>query len=247
MTMTALADELVDWLRTLGNDADSQANARYLQAFPGGYAEGDVFVGVHVPDVRTLARDGRSVQLDDIDALLQPEIHEARLLGAILAVDVYKSAKTPVETRDKIIALMLTRVEYLDNWDLVDTVAPYTPGPWLLDRSQGEQDAVLDDLTASPLLWRRRFAMVSTLAMIRAGEMPQAFRLAETLIDDRHDLMHTAVGWMLREAGQRDRAALDAFLERHAATMPRTALRYPLEKHDADARRDFMGRRAAAR
>ncbi|CAM3092874.1 hypothetical protein GCM10009763_17310 [Dermacoccus profundi] len=106
---------------------------------------------------------------------------------------------------------------------------------------------MLDDLTASPLLWRRRFAMVSTLAMIRAGEMPQAFRLAETLIDDRHDLMHTAVGWMLREAGQRDRAALDAFLERHAATMPRTALRYPLEKHDADARRDFMGRRAAAR
>lgn len=153
-----------------------------------------MFVGVHVPDVRTLARDGRSVQLDDIDALLQPEIHEARLLGAILAVDVDKSAKTPVETRDKIIALVLTRVEYLDNWDLVDTVAPYTPGPWLLDRSQGEQDAVLDDLTASPLLWRRRFAMVSTLAMIRAGEMPQAFRLAETLIDDRHDLMHTAVG-----------------------------------------------------
>lgn len=109
-------------------------------------------------------------------------------------MDVYKSAKTPVETRDKIIALVLTRVEYLDNWDLVDTVAPYTPGPWLLDRSQGEQDAVLDDLTASPLLWRRRFAMVSTLAMVRAGEMPQAFRLAETLIDDRHDLMHTAVG-----------------------------------------------------
>ena len=102
-------------------------------------------------------------------APLQPEIHEARLLGAILAVDVYKSAKTPVETRDKIIALVLTRVEYLDNWDLVDTVAPYTPGPWLLDRSQGEQDAVLDDLTASPLLWRRRFAMVSTLAMVRAA------------------------------------------------------------------------------
>lgn len=243
--MTALADELVERLRSLGDSDDAVAKARYLQAFPGGYAEGDEFVGVRVPQVRALARDvRRSVELDDLDALLQHSIHEARLLGAVLVVELYKPAKTPPEKRDKVIELVLARIENLDNWDLVDTVAPHTLGRWLLDKAEAEQDRVLDDLAASPSLWRRRFAMVTTLGMIRAGELRQTFRLAELLVDDEHDLMHKAVGWMLREAGLRDREMLDAFLERHSTAMPRTALRSALEKHDAASRQDFMARRS---
>lgn len=243
--MTALVDECVELLRSLGNADDAQAKARYLQAFPGGYGEGDEFVGVRVPQVRALARDiRRAATPADLDALVCHPIHEARLLGAITLVGIYESAKTAAETRDELIDLLLRRAEYLDNWDLVDSVAPYTLGPWLLGQPRADQDALLDDLAASAVVWRRRLAMVSTLGMIRAGELTQTFRLAAALVDDAHDLMHKAVGWMLREAGLRDRTALDAFLDHHAATMPRTALRTALEKHEPEQRRAFLGRRA---
>lgn len=242
--MTALADEYVERLRGLGNADEAAAKARYLQAFPGGYGEGDEFVGVRVPQVRALARDIRRLAaVADVEALLCHPIHEARLLGAITLVGIYGSAKTSEESRQELIDVLLRRADHLDNWDLVDSVAPYTLGPWLVNRPRRQQDSTLDELAASPVVWRRRLAMVATLGMIREGELAQTFRLAAILIDDSHDLIHKAVGWMLREAGLRDRAALDAFLDRHAATMSRTALRAALEKHEPERRRAFLGRR----
>lgn len=240
--MTSLARDLIAQLVAAGNADDAVAKAQYLQAHDGGYGAGDEFVGVRVPQVRAIAKTVKGrITLDDVDALLDSSIHEARLLAAIAMVEMYKPKRAPIELRDKIVELLLRRVERFNNWDLIDTVAPHTLGVWLLEQPQQRQNEIVDELAASEVLWRRRLAMISTQGMMRGGDLRQVIRLAHKLIDDREDLMHKAVGWMLREAGQYDRAVLYAFLDEHAATMPRTALRYALEKHSPDVRAHYMG------
>ncbi|MEL4504313.1 DNA alkylation repair protein [Luteococcus sp. H91] len=237
--------ELVTMVLAAGNPDDAPAKAAYLKAIPGGYAEGDVVIGVRVPQLRQIAKawlreSPRSPSLTVIEALLFHEVHEVRLLAAILLSDLCKAKRTSPAVRQRCVDLVLAHAECLDNWDLVDTVAPYVTGPWLASLSPGQQRAQLLPLIRDPLLWRRRIAMVSMLAVIRAGDVDLPLWVAEQLLDDEHDLIHKAVGWMLREVGAVDRAALDVFLNRHAATMPRTALRYALEKHDPADRARFM-------
>lgn len=243
--MTSAAERLVALLEAHGDPTDASAKAAYLKAEPGGYGEGDTFVGVRVPQVRAIARDAkREVALEDIEALLQSPIHEARLLAAILLVELYKPKRTSAQQRERIVRIVLEHAERFNNWDLVDTVAPATLGAWLYEQPTAEQDTILDALAASPVLWRRRMAMVCTLGLMRAGDLRQVIRLAHKLIDDPEDLMHKAVGWMLREAGARDRPVVDEFLNAHAATMPRTALRYALEKYDKAQRAHYLALRA---
>lgn len=235
---TDLPTQLIETLTRTGNEMDAHAKAKYLQAVPGGYGEGDQFVGVRVPAIRSLAREVKNqATLEDVAALLDHDIHEVRLLGAILLVELYKPARAD---KDEVIRLLLAKADCLNNWDLVDTVVPYTLGPWLLAQPVKRATAILDELAHSPILWRRRMAMVSTLGQIRLGHHDQAIRLATTFRTDPHHLMHKAVGWMLREVGTKDRARLDAFLDHYAATLPRTTLRYALEKHDDAARTYYL-------
>ena len=235
--------EMVEAVVRAGVPQDAVAKARFFGAVPGGYAEGDVVLGVRVPVLRALARDRRrQVGLVEVEELLEDDVHEVRLLGAILLVELYKLGDDT--RRAEVVDVVLRRAERLDNWDLVDTVAPFTLGPFLRDRPR--ERSVLDRLAASESLWRRRLAIVGTFGLIRAGEFDDTLRLAAKLLDDPHHLIHKATGWMLREVGARDRPALDGFLDRHAAEMPLVMLRYALEKHTPDERRNYLLVRSAS-
>ncbi|MBJ6761497.1 DNA alkylation repair protein [Myxococcaceae bacterium JPH2] len=209
---------------------------RFFQCAPGGYGEGDRFIGVQVPPQRKLARTFRALPPEAISELLQDGIHEHRFTGFLILVGRFASGDTA--TRAHSFALCRTHLAGLNNWDLVDTVAPGLLGPHLLDNPTLKP--WLDTLARSPVLWERRIAIISTLAFIRADAFEDTLRLAERLLHDKHDLMHKAVGWMLREVGNRDLKQEEAFLDRHAHEMPRTMLRYAIEKFPADRRQHFM-------
>ncbi len=221
-------------------DPDRAAtSAWFLQMAPGGYGEGGQTLGVRVPQVRRVVREHRrTAGVDDVVDLWGSDWHEVRLAGCVLAGELALRGDDAVRTA--LVAALLANTDRIDNWDLVDTVAPAVLGDWLVGRSDR---SVLDTLAGSSLIWERRIAMVATLGLIRVGEHADALRLAEALLDDPHHLVHKASGWMLREVGLRDRPALDAFLDRHHQEMPRTMLRYAIEKHDPDEREHYLGRR----
>ncbi len=208
------------------------AKARILQRFfktgPGQYGEGDVFLGLTVPEQREIAGRYRHLPLTDLKKLLLSPIHEFRLIALLILVKKYQSAKTD-EEKDVLARFYLSQTRRINNWDLVDLSAPQIAGEYFFrhHKKQAERDA----MAASSNLWARRIAMLSTFYSIRQGQAGPAFRLAKQLLADKHDLMHKAAGWMLREAGKRaDRQALLGFLDRYGAKMPRTALRYAIER-----------------
>ena len=207
----------------------------FFKTGPGQYAEGDQFLGVKVPDTRRIARTGDSLAEPDIITLLRSPIHEERLLALLVLVRRYQREET---ARPAVVAIFLRETKFVNNWDLVDSSAPYLLGPWLLDRDR----SILLRLAASPSLWERRIAILATFAFIRAGDYDWTLRLAASLLRDEHDLIHKAVGWMLRETGQRDETTLRAFLDQHAPAMPRTMLRYAIEKFPAPDRARYLAR-----
>ena len=202
------------------------ASAWFLQMAPGGYGEGGMTLGVRVPQIRRVVREHRrAAEPDDVVALWAADWHEVRLAGCVLACELARRGDAEMKT--VLAQALLDHTDRIDNWDLVDTVAPAVLGQWLLTVTDPTDRArLLDSLAASASLWERRIAMVATLALIRAGEYADTLRLAEALLADPHPLIHKATGWMLREVGQRDRPALDAFLDDHHAVMPRSMLRY---------------------
>lgn len=228
------ADELLARLQALGDPEHARFVAGYFRTGPGEYGEGDRFLGIRVPVLRKLARECRGTPLDEAAALLRSPWHEARLLALLLLVDAY--AQGDAQTREAVYALYLANTRYVDNWDLVDSSAPQIVGAHLVEGDRG----VLERLARSGSLWERRIAMLATQHFIRSGDFGTALRIAEMLVDDRHDLIHKAVGWMLREIGDRDRAAEEAFLRRHHRTMPRTMLRYAIEKFPPDLRQSYL-------
>lgn len=212
--------------------------AAFLQKFfrtgPGQYAEGDVFIGVKVPDVRRLLREYRRLTTEDLLPLLESPLHEERLFALLALVRGFEKG-TAVE-REGIYSLYLATTDRINNWDLVDCSAPQIVGGWLLERER----SVLYDLVRSGSLWERRIAVMATFAFIRAGQFDDTLRLAEMLLADREDLIHKASGWMLREAGKRDQTALEGFLRKHGRIMPRTMLRYAIEKLPEDTRKTYL-------
>jgi 3-methyladenine DNA glycosylase AlkD len=197
----------------------------FFRTGPGEYGEGDVFLGVRVPMIRGLLREIReSATVHHADRLLASPYHEARLLGLLLLVELFRRGEEAA--RRDIYRLYLARTDRINNWDLVDLSAEHIVGAWLADRSRRP----LDRLARSRSLWERRIAVLATFHFIKRGEFGDTLRLAERLLGDPHDLMHKAAGWMLREAGKRDPAVLRSFLARHAARMPRTMLRYAIER-----------------
>ena len=224
-------------LRALRAEADPSRVAvlqRFFRTQPGEYAEGDRFIGVTVPSIRRLARRFREAPLDEVDALLHSPVHEARLLALLLMVQSFRAGDQ--RRRREIYTLYLSRTHFINNWDLVDSSAPQIVGAWLADRSP----APLRRLARSQSLWERRIAIVATHHFIRQGDLETTFAVADILLEDTHDLIHKAVGWMLREAGKRDALAERCFLASRHMRMPRTMLRYAIEKFPERERRSYL-------
>jgi len=209
-----------------------------LQSFfktgAGQYGEGDVFVGVRVPAMRGVCRDCRGAGLDAITTLLRSRVHEERLLALLLLVDMFTRGDETV--RREVYGFYLSHTAFINNWDLVDSSAAPIVGAWLYERSR----APLRRLAKSALLWERRIAIVATHYFIRRGDLDETFRIADLLLDETHDLIHKAVGWMLREAGNHDGAAERRFLNTRVDRMPRTMLRYAIEKFPPDERKKYL-------
>lgn len=199
---------------------------RYFQAFDGGYAQGDRFLGVRVPACRKVARNFRTLPLDGITALLRSAYHEERLVGLLIMVDQYEKADR--DGRLRLVQHYIENRAGVNNWDLVDSSADKLLGRLVLEG--GAPDSIIEELAASEGLWDNRMAMISTFAFIRAGRFELPLRIAAMLLHHQADLIHKAVGWMLREIGSRDPQVEASFLEAHAGEMPRTMLRYAVEK-----------------
>jgi 3-methyladenine DNA glycosylase AlkD len=228
------ASEIEARLHEIGDPEHARFVAGYFRTGPGEYGEGDRFLGIRIPALRTLVREYRGVSIDQLAELLRSPWHEARLLALLLLADAYKRADA--EGREAIYRLYLASTRYINNWDLVDSSAPQVVGAHLEEGDRG----VLEELARSESLWERRIAILATQHFIRRGDFATTLRIAEVLVDDRHDLIHKAVGWMLREVGNRDRAAEEAFLRRHQRTMPRTMLRYAIERFPPDLRQRYL-------
>jgi 3-methyladenine DNA glycosylase AlkD len=242
--MTTDPRALQKQVRALANPADARFLQRFFKTGPGEYGEGDRFLGIRVPVTRRLVREYQGPAIPAARQLIKSPFHEERLLAVLLLVRAYDRA-TPT-TQVEIYRLYLSNAPYINNWDIVDSSAPHIVGRHLLKRDR----RVLNRLARSRNLWERRIAVLATQSFIRAGEFTPTLHLAERLLDDRHDLMHKAIGWMLREVGDRDRSALEEFLGRYAESMPRTMLRYAIEKLPPRVRRRYMkprGRQAIAR
>jgi 3-methyladenine DNA glycosylase AlkD len=227
-------DDLRAELRRLASPADAVHLQRFFKTGPGEYGEGDRFLGLRVPALRALVRPFRHLALANVVELLRSEWHEERLMALLLLVEQYRRGDSA--RRAEIFETYLANTRWINNWDVVDSSAEHIVGAALVDGDR----SLLDRLAASPDLWERRIAVLATFHFIKRGEYRPTLRLAERLLGDRHDLIHKAVGWMLREVGERDREAEEAFLRRHQAAMPRTMLRYAIEKFDPPLRQWYL-------
>jgi 3-methyladenine DNA glycosylase AlkD len=223
-------------LQEVGDPDDAVFLQRFFKTAPGQYGAGDHFLGIRVPATRKLSREFADLPLVDLEKLLHDKWHEARLLALVIMVNRFERG-TPAE-RAEIFRTYLANTDRVNNWDLVDLSAPGVVGAHLETRSR----AVLDKLAKSKSLWERRIAIVSTYWFIRRKDFGDTLRISTALLGDSHDLIHKAVGWMLREVGKRDESVLDAFLDRHAGSMPRTALRYSIERMTPAKRKRYMAR-----
>ena len=223
-------------LRRLASPDDAAFLQRFFKTGPGEYGEGDLFIGIRVPVLRGLAKETDRLPLRGVRTLLHSPIHEERMLALLILVHRFKNRKTSEEERDQIYRLYMDNTAYINNWDLVDLSAPCIAGPYLENRPR----TPLYERAKSALLWDRRIAMISTHFFIRNRDFTDALAIAQLLLNDPHDLMHKAVGWMLREIGKRDQAEEELFLQKHYRVMPRTALRYAIERFPEPLRLAYL-------
>jgi len=213
--------------------------AKFLQGFfktgKGQYAEGDVLLGIVVPQIRDIVKTNKSLLFPEIQKLLDSEYHEARLAGLLFLVQQFKKAKKEDE-KEEIFNFYLKNARRANNWDLVDVTCRDVVGVFLLDKDR----SILYELAESDNLWEQRIAIVSTWTFIKHKQYDDTFALSEKLMNHKHDLMHKAIGWMLREVGKKDREALTDFLETYATQLPRTSLRYAIEHYPDDRRQYFL-------
>lgn len=225
---------VLEALKSFADKERAEHALRYFKCGPGEYGEGDRFLGIKVPEVRKLAKRFAALPLPEVEALFHSEYHEARLLALFILVKRFEKGDDVL--RKTIYKLYLANTAYINNWDLVDSSAPQIVGGYLY----GRERTVLFDLAGSDSLWERRIAMMATFFFIRQGEFADALAIAERLLHDTHDLIHKAVGWMLREIGNIDREVEERFLKEHYKTMPRTMLRYAIEKFPEDRRQKYL-------
>lgn len=209
---------------------------RFFKTGKGQYGEGDCFLGIVVPHIRLVAKKYTGVSFSVLDDLLQSVYHECRLCALLILVERFKKAAG--NEKEEIFRFYLSHTSFINNWDLVDLSAPYIVGGYLKNKSR----EILYQLAGSELLWDQRIAVVSTITFIRNHDFSDIYALAEKLLLHPHDLMQKSIGWMLREAGKRDKEQLICFLKKHYHQMPRTMLRYAIEKFTTEERQYFMKR-----
>ena len=232
------ATQVVKEIQALSNRGRAHDLQKFFQTAPGQYGEGDVFLGLTVPQVRTVAKEYKAISLNEIDLLIRSKFHEVRLCGLVILTLQYKAAKER-KIKKKLFDLYMKAMTdgYINNWDLVDVTAPII-GEYLIDSD--DPYVLLYKLAKSKSLWQRRVSMVFTFAFIRSGDIEPTFEMAEKLLHDKHDLIHKAVGWALREAGKLNGIALRNFLAAHSHEMPRTMLRYSIEKFSERERKKWL-------
>ena len=231
--MSQTHNSVIKQLIALGNPQIAAHAQRFFKTAPGQYAAGDQFIGVRVPILRQLSKRYRDLDLAETEHLLSSPIHEARMLALLILVLCYQ--REPL-MQTPIYELYLSHTQYINNWDLVDTSADKIVGAHLFERSRQP----LRLLAKSTDLWQRRIAIIATFYFIRRHDFDDTLSLAKRLLDDDHDLIHKAVGWMLREVGNRDRATMEVFLQQHYRHMPRTMLRYAIEKLPETKRQAYL-------
>lgn len=213
-------------LREFASSKRAKVNEWFFKTGPGQYGEGDIFIGVSVPDSRKVALKHAELNFTGIAQLLKSEFHEDRLLGLLILVDQYKKSKT-LEGKKKIVNFYIKKRQRINNWDLVDLSAAKILGSYCLEQ---KDQSILEMLLHSKRHWDRRLAIVATYSFIKEKKLGLTFKFAKTLLNDKEDLMHKATGWMLREAGKRDKKMLLSFIIQYGKKMPRTMLRYSIEK-----------------
>jgi 3-methyladenine DNA glycosylase AlkD len=234
--MFTLAQLLTDEFICMANAEMAAFMQGFFKTGKGQYAEGDVFLGIRVPRIRATIKVYNDASLQDIEQILYSKYHEVRLAGFLLLVYHFKKSKTADE-RKEVYDFYLKHARQANNWDLVDASCVDIIGRYLLDK---DDRTILDKLSGSDCLWEQRISIVSTLMLIKHSELDDTLRISEKLLSHSHDLIHKAVGWMLREVGKKSKHILIAFLDEHAATMPRTALRYAIEHFPQVERQKYL-------
>jgi 3-methyladenine DNA glycosylase AlkD len=221
-------------LRSFASPQQAAVLARFFKTGPGQYGEGDRFIGVKVPTIRKVAKEFKNLSLAEVGCLLHSDIHEERLLALVILVGQFE--KGDDAARKSIYDFYLANTQHINNWDLVDLSAPQIVGGYLEARSR----KLLERLAKSVSLWERRISILATHWFIRHGDFNETLKIAKMLLGDNEDLIHKAVGWMLREVGKKDVAVLAEFLVQHCRAMPRTMLRYAIERFPEKERLLYM-------
>jgi len=222
---------LIQELKLLADIEFQEQVKKFFKTGKGHYSEHDKFIGIRVPDLRKLAKSFMQIDLKELEQLIDSNVNEQKLIALIILVEQYK--KSDLNKRKKIIEFYLKNIRFVNNWNLVDQSAPYI----MMDRE------ILLPLATSNDLWERRIAIVGTLFFIRKGDFQLTVEIAKMLLQDKHDLIHKATGWMLREVGKRDENILLEFLDNHVLEMPRTMLRYAIEKFPQEKRKYYLEKR----
>jgi len=229
-----MLNNLLSDLEEAGNPKQAELCQRFFKTGKGEYGEGDVFIGIMVPKMREVAKKYFGLSLPKIKELLKSKIHEHRQTGLYILVGKYEKANE--EDKENIFNFYLQNIKGINNWDLVDLSAPNIVGDFLFKRDKN----ILYKMVHSENLWERRIAIVSTFTFIKKGEFGDTLAISEILLKDKHDLIHKAVGWMLREVGKRDEEVLENFLKQHYKEMPRTMLRYAIERFEEEKRKGYL-------
>jgi len=226
--------EITKRLLALGNPEQAAHSQRFFKTGPGEYGEGDVFLGIRVPVLRKLAKEYSDLPYKEVKAILGSKYHELRLMSLLVMVNQF--SKGDPKKRKSIYNLYLKNTRFVNNWDLVDASAHHIVGPYLMNVSK----APLYQLARSDLLWERRIAIMSTFHYIKNNKYSEALKISNMLLADKEDLIQKAVGWMLREIGKRDLPREEAFLKQHYHDMPRTMLRYAIERFPEPKRKKYL-------
>jgi len=231
-----MLSDLVADFQKLRNPQKAKILSRFFKTGKGEYGEGDIFLGITVPQTRAIAKKYTHLNLKDLEKLLSSKIHEYRLIALLILIENYKKAS--IENKNLIFNFYIKNTKFINNWDLVDLSAPHIVGNFLLDKDK----SILYNLAKSSNLWEKRIAIISTYAFIRLYKFKHTLKISEILMNDNHDLIHKAVGWMLREVGKRNKDVEEKFLNQHYKKMPRTMLRYAIEKFDNNKRKKYLER-----
>jgi len=227
--------QIISELEGYGSPERAKHSLRFFKTGKGEYGESDLFYGASVPEMRIVAKKYKDASFDDVQGLLENKYHECRLVALMILVDKYRRAKTDSEKKS-IYKVYLKNTKYINNWDLVDLSAHNIVGAYIYEHK--DEIKTFYKLVDSKDLWQKRIAIISTFYFIKKGELDATLNMAEMLIHDKHDLIHKATGWMLREIGKRDQNIEEKFLQKHYKNMPRTMLRYAIERFD-DKKKEF--------